>query len=131
MTVTITFAMVAWAIGLGLAWTAFLLGAIKWLLNRQITALDAKLTEADKKATKAATDLAAHEKVVADNLANMRLEFSQKNICQNHTRMEANDKDLFVRLDSLHGDIRELVGGVKSLTNSIDLINQHLLNGGK
>ena len=66
------------------------------------------------------------------DLAHVRKELDKRPaVCTNHQRMESNDKDLFVRLDSLHGDIRELVGGVKGLTNSLELINQHLLNGGK
>ncbi|HBG06312.1 MAG: hypothetical protein A2075_12140 [Geobacteraceae bacterium GWC2_58_44] len=52
-------------------------------------------------------------------------------VCANHHRMESNDKQLFVRLDDLHGDVREMVGGVKGLTNQLRLINEHLLKGGK
>ena len=135
---TITWPMFLWGFGILGAWTTFLLGIIKFLMTRQLTAFIAKQAETDKKATEAnikAADahieLANQKQAFARELAAMKFEFSQKSICGNHQRMEANDKDLFVRLDSLHGDIRELVGGVKGLTNSLELINQHLLNGGK
>ncbi|MDA8428924.1 MAG: hypothetical protein M0T70_06675 [Geobacteraceae bacterium] len=51
-------------------------------------------------------------------------------VCDNHSRIEKNDIKLFERMDELHGDIRELVGGVESLTKTIYMINQHLMNGG-
>lgn len=51
-------------------------------------------------------------------------------VCGNHTRMEDNDTKLFERLDELHGDVREMVGGVKGLTNQLALINEFLLKGG-
>lgn len=47
--------------------------------------------------------------------------------CSNHRRMEENDVKLFGRLDALHGDIRELTGGVKRLAGAVDMINEHLL----
>ncbi len=52
-------------------------------------------------------------------------------VCSNHARMETNDEKLFKRLDQLHGDVRELCGGVKGLANQLELVNEHLLNGGK
>lgn len=52
-------------------------------------------------------------------------------VCSNHGRMEDNDTKLFERLDELHGDIREMVGGMKGLTNQLGLINEYLLKGGK
>lgn len=64
-------------------------------------------------------------------MAGMETKIAALPVCGNHQRMEDNDTRLFQRLDSLHGDIRELVGGVKGLTNSLELINQHLLTGGK
>lgn len=48
-------------------------------------------------------------------------------VCNNHERMEENDTKLFKRLDDLHGDIRELTGGVKALTKAVDMINEYLL----
>lgn len=139
---TITWPMFVWGFGILLAWTTFLLTIIKFLLTRQLNSFVVKQAETDAKAADAleqlakhkmaaATELANYQKTAAMDLAALKLEFSQKSTCGNHQRMENNDKDLFVRLDSLHGDIRELVGGVKGLTNSLELINQHLLNGGK
>ena len=64
-----------------------------------------------------------------------KLEVSVKNpppgVCSNHGRMEKNDVKLFERLDTLHGDMKEMSGGVKGLSATLDLINQHLINGGK
>ena len=139
---TVTWSMIVWAIGIGLAWTGVLLGAIKYLLNRQISAFETKLSEADAKASQALTDLSGHKQAfvsslsdqrqtITNELASLRIEFERKSICGNHARMEDNDTRVFQRLDQLHGDIRELVGGVKGLANSLELVNQHLLNGGK
>jgi hypothetical protein len=131
MTFTLTLSMVVFGTSLLLGWTAFLLGAIKWLLNRQINALETRTASAEKKSTETAAELSKHKQTTSETLASLELKFNQKLTCGNHQRMEANDDKLFGRLDSLHGDIRELVGGVKGLTNSLELINQHLLNGGK
>lgn len=43
--------------------------------------------------------------------------------CQYHLGFEA-------RLDTLHGDIRELAGGVKGLRRAVDLMNEYLINNG-
>ncbi len=43
MDITITWAVVAWAAGLMIAWTAFLIGIIKWLIGRMIGNLDDRL----------------------------------------------------------------------------------------
>ena len=90
-----------------------------------------RLAEADTKAAQALVSIAKHERAVSKDLETMRLEFSQRSVCGNHQRMEENDTRLFGRLDQLHGDIRELCGGVKGLTKSMEVVNQHLLNGGK
>jgi len=133
--------MIATAIALLGGWTGFLIGAIRWLLNRQITALDARLASAERKAGEAVVSVTTHKQTVSDllaqqkeaasnSLAALELKFSQRSVCANHQRMEENDKDLFKRLDSLHGDIRELVGVVTGLANSVELVNEHLLNAG-
>lgn len=134
----ITWPMFLWGFGILVAWTTFLLGIIKYLLTRQLTAFvaeqakaDAKATAADEKAAKALANLTKHKEAMTKVVAELRIEFDRKSICGNHGRMEDNDKRLFGRLDQLHGDIRELVGGVKALTKSMEVINQHLLDGGK
>jgi len=129
--VTITWQMVIAAIGLLTGWTGFLLGAIKWLLNRQITALEARLAAAEAKASEAASGLVEHKQTLSDAMAALRLEISSKFVCGNHARLERNDEKLFIRLDSLHGDIRELSGGVKGLAKSFEMVNEYLLSGGK
>lgn len=43
MDITITWTVVAWAIGLMIAWTGFLIGIIKWLIGRMIKNLDERL----------------------------------------------------------------------------------------
>lgn len=131
MNVTITWQMVVAAITMLAGWTGFLLGAIKWLLNRQITALESRVGAAETKAAEAASGLVEHKQTLSDAMATLRLEISSKFVCVNHSRIESNDKDLFVRLDALHGDIRELSGGVRGLSGQMRLINEHLLQGGK
>lgn len=128
---TITWAQFIWGFALLMAWTGLLLGAIKYLLNRQIATFEAKLKEADEKASRALSGLSEQEKALSDNVSTLRIEIERKTVCSQHARMEENDTSLFKRLDHLHGDIRELVGGVKGLANSLDLVNQHLLNGGR
>ena len=131
MTITLTLPMVVFIISLLIGWTAFLLGAIKWLLNRQLVGLETKVAENEKKAGEALSGLNQHKEALAKDLASIRLEFSMKATCSNHQRMEENDTRLFKRLDQLHGDIRELCGKVGAVVNSLDLLNQHHINGGK
>ena len=128
---TITWSQFVWGFGLLLAWTGLLLGAIKYLLNRQIAAFETKLTEADAKAVKALADLSTHEQTVTKDISAIRLEINQKLVCSNHQRMEDDNKDQFVRMDELHGDIREMVGKFDGLQKSIDMLVQHHINGGK
>ena len=128
---TITFSMVAWGLGILATWTGMLLGAIKYLLNRQIAAFEAKVEAAGATAGKALAGLSEHRQAMAGELADLRVQFERKLVCGNHQRMEDNDAKLFERLDRLHGDIRELCGGVRGLTNSMELVNQHLMNGGR
>ena len=102
--------------------------------DKRLSALEtalSKIADADSKATQALQAIIDHKTAVAKDIETLRLESSQKLQCNNHQRMESNDEKLFGRLDSLHGDIRELCGGVKGLTKSLEVVNQHLLNGGK
>lgn len=43
MDITITWQVLVWAVGLMTAWTAFLIGIIKWLIGRMIRNLDERL----------------------------------------------------------------------------------------
>jgi len=127
---TITWAQFMWGFALLTGWTGLLLGGIKYLLNRQIAAFETKLAEADAKASKALAAFAACEKTVADDISAIRLEISNKQVCGNHARMEHDNKDQFVRLDTIGRDIGEIKGTINGLKNSIDLLLQHHINGG-
>lgn len=126
---TITWAHIMWVLGLLSGWTGLLLGGIKYLLNRQIAAFEARLAEADAKASKALAAFAACEKAVADDISAIRLEISNKQVCANHDRMEHDNKDQFVRLDTIGRDIGEIKGTINGLKNSIDLLLQHHIKG--
>jgi predicted nuclease with TOPRIM domain len=69
--------------------------------------------------------------LLEQRLTRIGAEIRNTPLCSNHQRMEQNDSKLFERLDVLHGDVREMVGGIKGLTNSLEIINQHLLISGK
>ncbi|TSK07929.1 MAG: DUF2730 family protein [Geobacter sp.] len=66
-------------------------------------------------------------KEAEDRLAKVETKVERMPVCGNHGRMEDNDVKMFKRLDDLHGDIRELTGGVRGLTRSVDVINEYLL----
>lgn len=68
---------------------------------------------------------------VEDRITKVEAKVQAAPVCGNHGRMEENDVKLFARFDELHGDIRELTGGVKGLTRAVDLINEHLINNGR
>ena len=70
------------------------------------------------------------EKVEKD-LLEIKAAMKSPSVCGNHDRMEKNDVKLFERLDKLHGDMKEMCGGVKGLATTLDLITQHLINGRK
>lgn len=60
-----------------------------------------------------------------------------KPACDNHNRMEDNDKILFERMESMHGDIKLITGSVGKIEGSLDgiknlstVINQFLLQQG-
>lgn len=64
---------------------------------------------------------------IEDRVAGLEGKVKSMPVCGNHGRMEDNDVKLFARFDDLHGDIRELTGGVKGLTRAVDMINEYLL----
>jgi hypothetical protein len=138
MTITITLTMIISVFSLLAGWTAFLLGAIKWLLNRQLIGLEAKIEAAEKKAAEATTEISKHKESISTDLnqhkealtiavTTLRLEFSQKATCSNHQRMEENDVRLFKSLTRLEGDMRELIGAVNGIKKQTDLMYQHHL----
>lgn len=55
--------------------------------------------------------------------------------CENHKRMEDNDREISKRLDDLHGAIKKVEGVVEGrmegIGGALDTIQQHLLSGGK
>ena len=69
--------------------------------------------------------------IIEKELLGIKVAMESPGVCSNHGRMEKNDVKLFERLDTLHGDMREMSGGVKGLSATLDLINQHLINGGR
>lgn len=126
----VTWPMFVWGFGILIAWTAFLLGIIKYLLTRQLSEFVTKQSATDAKATEAVTGLANHKQTVNSDIAALRLEISQKIVCSNHGRMESDNKDQFVRMDQLNGQINKIDGKINGLVNSIDLLLKHHINGG-
>lgn len=65
------------------------------------------------------------------DLKHLKLEMAKhKPACDNHSRMEDNDKRLFTRLDEVHGDVREIKGSLEGVKNLSAVINQFLLKQG-
>ncbi|QOX79807.1 hypothetical protein FY034_12990 [Trichlorobacter lovleyi] len=132
---TITWAQFIWAVGLFLVWNGFLVTIIKILISREVKGFQSRLEAAEKTASSAekaiATATADQKQALSTTAADLRLEIERKNVCGQHQRMEDNDKEVFQILRQLHGDIGTLVGEIKGLRNSMDIVNQHLLTGGK
>jgi phage shock protein A len=131
MTLTLTMPIIIFIISLLTGWTAFLLTAIKWLLNRQLIGIETKIAEAEKRASEALTGLNHHKESTARDLASVRLEFSQKSVCNNHPRMEADNTVQFATMNKLSGNIQKLDGKIDSLINSMDLLMTHHISGGR
>lgn len=127
----ITWAQFVWAAGLFLLWNGFLVGVIRVLISREVKSFEQRLADAETKAVKAAGSAAEAKQYISEEFSKLRLELASRTGCSNHQRIEDNDEKLFERFDQLHGDIRELVGGVKALANSVELLNTHHLNGGR
>ena len=127
MTVAITFQFVVFATSLLLGWTIFLLSAIKWLLNRQLIGIESKIVENEKMAIETLNGLNLHKESSAKEMTKMQLDFHQKPTCTNHNRMEDNDGRLFKRMDSLHGDMREMLGEMNRVIHTLELLNNHHL----
>ncbi len=66
---TITWTQFAWAMGLFLAWNAFMVGIIKVLITREVRRFDNRLTEIDLKASNAEGSTAALTQALADTQA--------------------------------------------------------------
>ena len=130
MVITLTMPMLAMGVSALLGWTGFLLGAIKWLLNRQLTTLEAKIDSAERKANSAVDDLSELKDSVYVAISKLQTELHQTSTCSNHPRMEDNTARLFARIDQLHGDFRQLNGAIDIVKNQVDLMYQHHLNGG-
>lgn len=160
MTITLTLPMVVFAVSLLIGWTAFLLGAIKWLLNRQITGLETQVAAAETKAGEAVTkageaftELTNHKQAVNSEISGLRLEFSQQLVCCNHQRMEETDKLIFTKLERLQVEVgrlpdrREITnldktmnalaeklgnldGRMSGINRAVDLINEFLIEQG-
>jgi len=135
MTVTITIHMVIYALGIFFTWSGCLIGIIKLLLKREVENFKAGITTANSKADQALSAISNHKEASGKQFEELRSELIKINdkpmICTNHMRMENNDQKLFERLDQLHGDIRELTGTIKGMANRLDIINEHLMNGGR
>ena len=124
MNITITWQMVAFAITMTIGWTGFLLGAIKWLLNKQITGLEARLASAEKTAGNAVKELSEHKETVTQALSQLRIEFASKPGCANHREMHH-------CLDKLGTDVGWIKGKMDGLNRVVDLMNQFLIEQGR
>ena len=97
--------------------------------SKRLTGIEARLQKLEVSVKNPPTDL--RWEGVEKRLLAIEPAVKSPGVCSNHGRMEKNDVKLFERLDTLHGDMKEMSGGVKGLSATLDLINQHLINGGK
>lgn len=106
-----------WQIAFNIAQLALTI-AVLWnsrnkVTNDRFTQLETSKTKLDLEVKHLKVQLAGH-----------------KPVCDNHGRMEGNDKQLFEKIDAVHvavGKIEGSLGGVKELTT---LMNTFLLNQG-
>lgn len=71
------------------------------------------------------------EKVTAKKFGDHERRLTEVETCLKHPRCEYH-LGFESRLDTMHGDIRELTGGIKGLRRAVDLMNEYLINqGGK
>ncbi|WP_027714910.1 DUF2730 family protein [Desulfuromonas sp. TF] len=47
-----------------------------------------------------------------------------------HLPSQSDHKELARRIEDVHADLHEITGALKGLTRAVDLMNEHLLNGG-
>jgi hypothetical protein len=52
-------------------------------------------------------------------------------VCDNHTRMEANDKHINDRLESIDRGLSKIDGRLEGINRMVDLLTQNELSGGK
>lgn len=94
--------------------------AVWWSSRNKVT--NDRFTQLENSKIKLETDLKHLKLDMAKN----------KPACDNHSRMEDNDKRLFQRLDDVHGDVREIKGNLDGVKHLSALINEFLLKqGGK
>lgn len=126
MTITITWQLILGLIGLVTAWSGFLLGGIKWLLNRQVVALENRLAAAEKEASDAKSDVSKHkaETTAAFSAINSELNNLPVSCCSH--------KDMVLRMDGHNNRLEQhkqlvdqIAGDVKHLPKTGDLERIH------
>jgi len=109
-----------------------------WWVNREkvtakrFTALEAQVAER--------LSVIKHDEIDAENAAECRIHRERTDLIgQEMRRIDSelrhlpNHNDIgriHARMDELNGALREMVGGMKALNNSVALINEHLLSQG-
>lgn len=126
--ITLTWQQLTFVISLVLAWAGFLIGVIRWSLKRNLASFEGKIAEANAQATKVAQELASHKEEYQKDRANMERKMAARHDCQYHQGFEK-------RLDQMNGSINKIEGLIEGrmegIGSSLDLIQQHLLSGGK
>lgn len=148
MTVTFSWPMIVFCTSLLLGWTGFLLGAIKWLLSRQIASIEERLKGAETKASQAVSEAAESKNVIQEAMKVYDKDLLMR--CIGHTsRLGDNElkveriggeirnlpqhrhiQELSERIGQLHGDIEKVAGRLDGIGRAVDLINQFLIEQG-
>lgn len=102
MTLTITWPMVAFMVSMIIGGAGFLLGIIKWLLNREINALAESIKGTGAAAKKAGEDLAVHKTEYLRFLAELPLNYYRK---EDWIRFETT---MHMKLDAVAREIKSL-----------------------
>lgn len=81
-------------------------------------------TNKEKVTTAKFDELKAHINKVENSVKKIEVEVQHRPDCQYHGEFER-------RLDKLHGGINKVEGRLEGIGTSLDLIQQHLLSGGR
>ncbi|MFZ4857922.1 MAG: hypothetical protein ACOYL3_16150 [Desulfuromonadaceae bacterium] len=148
MSITVTPQIVIFITSMLVGWTGFLLGAIRWLMIRQIQSSEERLKAVEQKASHAAeisvelkdaieANLKGHDKELAarclghsGRLTDTELKVERIGAEIRNLPQHRHIQELSERISRLHGEIHELSGNLKAVSRTADLINEFLINQG-
>ena len=100
-----------------IAWNGFFFGMVKYLFDRAVKTIDARLEAINE---------------IDRRLIHVEIMLKQPPQCSQHSEYTMNTKALHTRLDGIGSKVDKLSGSLEGINRAVDLMNQFLIEqGGK